>query len=77
MTTQVDREARDQLLDELKQALDDWFEVEEKRIQDEVNFTKSFLRGRTGSERLSRATTQQAQLLVIDDITSFLAGVQE
>jgi hypothetical protein len=74
MTTQSDKEARDQLLDDLKEALDEWYEAEEARIQDEVTFVKSFLRGRTGSERLARANTTEAEVLVIDDITSFLAG---
>jgi hypothetical protein len=72
--TQTDREARDRLLDELKQATDEWFEAEERRIEDEVAFVKSVLRGRTGSERLSRSNTREARVLVIDDITSFLAG---
>ncbi len=74
MTGQADREARNELLDDLKRALDDWFEQEESRIEDEVTFVKSVLRGRTGSERLSRSNTREAEILVIDDITSFLAG---
>jgi hypothetical protein len=75
VSNQSDREARDQLLDDLKQATDEWFEAEEKRINDEVTFVKSVLRGRTGSERLARANTREAQVLVIDDITSFLSGL--
>lgn len=74
MTTQSDKEARDQLLDELKEALDSYFDAEESRIQDEVTFVKSFLRGRTGSERLQNAVSNEAQILVLDDITSFLSG---
>lgn len=74
MTTQHDKEARDQLLDDLKDAVDEWFDAEEQRITDEVTFVKSVLRGRTGSERLSRSNTREAEILVIDDITSFLAG---
>lgn len=74
MTTQHDKEARDQLLDDLKDAVDEWFDAEEQRITDEVEFVKSVLRGRTGSERLSRSNTREAEILVIDDISSFLAG---
>ncbi len=74
MTTQHDIEARNQLLDDLKSATDEWFEAEEQRIQDEIDFVKSVLRGRTGSERLARSNTRQAEILVIDDISSFLAG---
>ena len=65
---------RDQLLDELKSATDEWYKAEKKRIEDEVLFLKSVLRGRTGSDRLNRTNTTQAAVLVIDDITSFLAG---
>ncbi len=75
MTAQSDKVARDQLLDDLKEALDDWFDAEESRINDEVTFVQSVLRGRTGSERLARANTREAEILVIDDINSFLAGV--
>lgn len=74
MTTQSDTERRNQLLDELKTATDEWYEAEEKRITDEVSFVKSVLRGRTGSERLNRTNTAEARVLVIDDIQSFLTG---
>jgi hypothetical protein len=74
MTTQSDLEARNQILDQLKQALDDWHTHEIQRIDDEVTFMKSVLRGRTGSERLARSNTAEAQILVINDINSFLAG---
>ena len=73
-SSQATIDARNQLLDELKTALDEWHDKEIKRIDDEVTFVKSVLRGRTGSERLSRSNTEQARLLVIDDITSFLTG---
>jgi|NOAtaT_6_FD_contig_31_422354_length_381_multi_2_in_0_out_0_1 hypothetical protein len=72
--SQASVEARNALLDELKSALDDWHEREIKRIDDEVTFAKSVLRGRTGSERLARSNTTEARVLVIDDINSFLAG---
>lgn len=72
--SQANLEARNALLDELKSALDDWHEQEVQRIDDEVTFAKSVLRGRTGSERLTRSNTTEARILVIDDINSFLAG---
>lgn len=72
--SQASTEARNALLDQLKEAVEDWHKKEIKRIDDEVTFVKSVLRGRTGSERLSRSNTEQARVLVIDDITSFLAG---
>lgn len=74
MTAQADKERRDALLDELKQAVDDWAEAEEEKVTKEIDFMKSVLRGRTGSERLSRSNTEEARILVIDDIDSFLTG---
>ena len=73
-SSQATVDARNQLLDELKTALDEWHDKEIKRIDDEVTFVKSVLRGRTGSERLTRSNTEQARVLVINDITSFLTG---
>jgi hypothetical protein len=73
MTTQ-DRDTRDQLLDELKAAVEHWHERRTKQIRDEADFLKSVLRGRTGSERLRRSSVTRARVLVLDDITSFLAG---
>lgn len=74
MATQEEIDARNERLDELQQAVDDWHEREKERLEGEATFLKSFLRGRTGSERLSRSNTSEAESLVTDDITSFLAG---
>jgi hypothetical protein len=74
MTTQFDTERRNRILDDLQTALDEWAEKEEEKIQDEIDFMKSVLRGRTGSERLARSNTQEATILVIDSIQSFLTG---
>lgn len=71
---QTDRDRRNAILDELEEALDDWYEKATKEIDDEEAFLKSVLKGRTGSERLATATTSAAQILVIDDLGSFLAG---
>lgn len=73
-TTQSDQDLRDQLLDDLKQALDEYYDAEESRITDEVSFVKSVLKGRTGSARLAQANAAVAEVLVINDINSFLAG---
>lgn len=74
MATQEEIDARNQKLDELQRAVNDWHERERGRLENEATFLKSFLRGRTGSERLSRSNTSEAEGLVTDDITSFLAG---
>jgi len=74
MATQSQIDARNAKLDRLKEALDSWYTYEKTRLEDEVTFMKSVLRGRTGSDRLSRSNTAEAEVLVTDDITSFLAG---
>jgi hypothetical protein len=74
MTAQADLERRNALLDELKKAVDDWAKEEEEKIKKEIDFMKSVLRGRTGSERLARSNTTEARVLVLDDIDSFLTG---
>jgi hypothetical protein len=74
VTAQADLERRNALLDELKEAVDDWADAEEEKVNKEIDFMKSVLRGRTGSERLARSNTEEARVLVIDDIDSFLTG---
>jgi hypothetical protein len=74
VATDEARQARDDKLDRLQQALDEWHTAEKKRLEDEATFLRSLLRGRTGSARLSQGNTAQAEVLVTADITSFLAG---
>lgn len=74
MATDDRTEARNAKLDRLKDALTEWYDREKARLEDEATFLKSVLRGRTGSERLSRENTSEAEVLVTDDITSFLSG---
>lgn len=65
---------RDALLDRLKDAFDGWYDNEKSELEDEATYLKSVLRGRTGSERLARENTTEAEVLVVNDITSFLTG---
>jgi hypothetical protein len=74
MSSQEQRDARNARLDRLQQALNEWHESERGRLENEATFLKSVLRGRTGSERLSRENTTEAEVLVVTDITSFLTG---
>lgn len=74
MATEQQKQDRDARLDRLQQALNEWHEEEVARLENEAEFLKSVLRGRTGSDRLSRSNTAEAEVLVVDDITSFLAG---
>ena len=66
---------RNERLDALQEAVDEWYEKEKERLENESAFLRSFLRGRTGSERLSETNTSEAAELVDTDITSFLAGL--
>lgn len=74
MATSEQKRERDARLDRLKQALDEWHQNERGRLEDEATYLKSVLRGRTGSERLARENTAEAEVLVVEDITSFLTG---
>lgn len=67
-------EERNALLNELESAVEEWYTRERARVEDEVTFLRSVLRGRTGSESVARRNTSEARVLVIDDITSFLSG---
>ena len=67
-------EERDALLNRLKDAFDEWYDNEKSDLEDEATYLKSVLRGRTGSERLARENTTEAEVLVVNDITSFLTG---
>lgn len=75
MATDEQIRARNDALDNLKQAVDDYYDHEHQRLVDETTFLKSVLRGRTGSERLQRSNTAEASAIVNSDITSYLAGV--
>lgn len=68
-------EIRNEKLDQLKEALDEYYEKEKARLEDEAKFLRSVLKGRTGSERLSRSNSSEAEQLVSNDINSFLAGL--
>lgn len=67
--------SRDALLDRLKTAFTEWHSSEEKRFKDEAAFLRSVLKGRTGSERVARSNTAQAETLVVNNISTFLQGV--
>lgn len=74
MPTDDATEARNAKLDRLKDAFDQWYNDEHDRLTNESTFLKSVLRSRTGSERLSRSNTTEAEVLVTNDIESFLTG---
>lgn len=67
---------RNEYLDKLKSAADEWYKNETRRIQDEVEFMRSWMRGRTGSDRLAKKNQARSEVLAINDIGTFLTGDQ-
>lgn len=74
MAQDPDKAARDALLQQLQDATNKWYDVEAKRINDEVAFVRSVLKGRGGASALATSNLQKSKLLVINDIATFLAG---
>jgi hypothetical protein len=68
---QTERDAR---LDALKKAVKDWSTKEKKRLEDEVKFLKSVLKGRTGAGRLTNQNVADSSKFVVDEISQFLTG---
>lgn len=78
-TTKVKSDAevkkeRDARLDELKKATTEWADKETKRLNDEIAFLKSVLKGRTGAGRLINQNVSDASKLVVNEISQFLTG---
>jgi|PlaIllAssembly_1097288.scaffolds.fasta_scaffold01348_3 predicted PP-loop superfamily ATPase len=66
MTTRAER------LNQLKTAVDEWADREEKRLEDEVEFLQSMIDGHTASGSLSTGVTSQTSALIADEINEFL-----
>lgn len=64
--------ARNERLDALATAVTFWAQKKKDDINRRVQSSKSILQGRTGSERLARASVQAASVLVVDAISDFL-----
>ncbi len=71
----TDQEARNQRLDELQTAVEQWAEKKTKQLNDQVAFSKALLKGRTGSERLNNAVVTSATNLLVDELNDFLTGL--
>lgn len=65
---------RNKRLDALAEATTTWAEKQTTRLKEKVAAAKKILKGRTGSERLSSATSQAAQDYLVDEIDQFLLG---
>jgi hypothetical protein len=68
-------EERNELLDELTEALNTWYEKESESIQAERDFIDKVVKSRSSAVNAVASNTAAARVLVLDDITSFLAGV--
>ena len=66
---------RNALLDELTEALNTWYEKESSAIQTEIKFLNQVAAARASSVAAAKSNTKAARILVIDDISSFLAGL--
>lgn len=75
MAIDAETAERNALLDELTAALETWYAKEERAIQTELGFLRSVVSARSSAAGAAKSNTVAARVLVIDDITSFLAGV--
>ena len=67
------KEERDANLDALKEAMDEWFEAEKRRLENETKFMRSVLQGRGASDAGTRNLATQSALLQIE-IDQFIAN---
>lgn len=74
-TQDQSQKERNALLDELSKALEDWHTKEADLIKNEAKFMRAVVKGRSGTMALSKGNVEKAKVLVVDDITSFLAGL--
>lgn len=68
-----DKAARDQNLDQLQQAVNDWSQKEQNRLENEVKFLRAVLQGRSGSDTASSANLASASKLLQNEVDAFVA----
>lgn len=74
MSVEERQQARDERLDALKAATDEWADKAIEQLEDEATFLKSILKGRTGAGRLANQNVADSSKLVTDEISRFLEG---
>lgn len=67
------RDERDENLDSLQEAVDDWGKREQDRLENEVKFMRATLKGRTGSEQAGTEALDAASDLLQTEIDDFIA----
>ncbi len=60
-------------VDDLVKATKAWAKTRREALEKRVTSSKAILRGRTGQERLAQSSVQAASVLVVNEISSFLA----
>ena len=66
------KEDRDAHLDALSDAVKEWGQKEQDRLENEVKFMRAVLMGRTGSEEAGTAALDAASALLQAEINDFL-----
>jgi hypothetical protein len=69
--TRADRDAN---LDALQAAVDEWAESEITRLDNETQFLRAVLQGRTGSKELAQKNLASAGALLQAEIDAFIAS---
>lgn len=64
---------RDANLDKLTKAMDDWFEDEKRRLDNEAKFMRSVLKGRGVSDAGTR-NLDEASALLQSEVDEFIVG---
>ncbi len=66
--------ARDQRLQDLLQAVQQYVQTEQQRINDEVSVLEDVLRGRTGGAGVQTSSTAVVAAVAQNNIAAYLAG---
>lgn len=66
------KDERDKNLDALKDAVKEWSDKETERLENEVKFMRSVLKGRTGSEQAGTKNLDQVSKLLQAEIDDFI-----
>ena len=64
--------AREDRLNALKDAVNEWADEETERLENERDFLQSVLEGRTNSGQLSAHITERASALTEEEINAYL-----
>ena len=73
-TSPPTRAARDANLDALQAAVDEWAESEITRLDNETQFLRAVLQGRSGSKELAQKNLASAGALLQAEIDAFIVG---